>query len=120
MQAVEQQPLLINEEQIISPLVEIFDKVTQEPPGKTNPSKPLSQSITESLNNLFPEQQYTDKDIQKSKEALGKLTSEFTTDQLKDVITEVKFLAETWLDDFEREIFKGRTLKELLHEKGTL
>ncbi|KKP87931.1 MAG: hypothetical protein UR93_C0027G0008, partial [Berkelbacteria bacterium GW2011_GWA2_35_9] len=38
--------------------------------------------------------------------------------ELNDVITEVEYLTESWLDEYERNIFDGLTLQELLHEKG--
>ena len=115
MQAIEQQ-LLIREEQIIRPLVEVLDTVT---PIPKTPSEPVSSTIRESLDELFPEQKYEEKDIQKAKEALGKVADEFTEIELKGVMAEVQLLAESWLDDFERKTFKGLTLKELLHEKGS-
>ena len=76
----------------------------------------LTRKIS-SIDDLFPEQRY-DKRIQKAKELLGPLSGAFTADQLKDIVTEIQFLCESWLDDFEQTIFNGLTLKELLHEKG--
>ncbi len=46
------------------------------------------------------------------------IAQEVSPEQLKNIITEVQFLTESWLDEFERQIFKGLTLQELLHEKG--
>jgi hypothetical protein len=112
-----QQQLLITDNQIIAPLVEVLEEVTARSPGILQP-KEISPSLKESLNNLFPEQQYDEKNIQKAKEILGKLADEFSSVQLKGVVAEVQYLAENWLDDFERKIFKGLTLNELLHEKG--
>ncbi|TSC90391.1 MAG: hypothetical protein G01um10145_63 [Microgenomates group bacterium Gr01-1014_5] len=115
MQGIEQQ-LLIREERIVTPLVEVLDTVNPLTPPKNTVS--ISPTLRQSLDELFPEQQYDEKDIQKAKETLGKIADEFTEIELKGVIAEVQFLAESWLDDFERTIFKGMTLKELLHEKG--
>ena len=56
--------------------------------------------------------------MQKAKELLGKLATEFTPEQLKGTIIEMQYMAESWLDDLEKDIFKGLTLKEVLHEKG--
>lgn len=106
------QAKVVSEEQIITPLVEILETTTPQPTSRP------SQSLTKSLNDLFPEQQYEEKRVQKAKEVLGKLADEFTEIELKGVVTEVQCLAESWLDDFERNIFNGLTLKELLHEKG--
>lgn len=115
-----EQQLLISEEQIITPLVEVLDRVSPHSPYINQSSEPLSQTVSQSLDTLFPEQKYEEKDIQKAKDLLGELADSFTPEQMKDVIAETKYLVETWLDDFEREIFSGKTLQELLHEKGSL
>ena len=104
---------IVTEEQIITPLTEILNDAIP-----TTQPKIISEKLMGSLDDLFPEQQYAEKDIQKAKEILGELTKEFTPDQLKDAVTEIQYLCESWLDDLERQIFKGRTLNELLHEKG--
>jgi hypothetical protein len=108
---------LVGAEQVITPAVGLLEKVGSESlnlPSTTETSK----SINDSLNEMFPEQQRDEKELKQSKEILGELAAAYKPEQLKDAITEIKFLTETWLDDFEREIFQGRTLKELLHEKG--
>lgn len=69
------------------------------------------------LEALFPEQKF-DKTLQKTKEILGALSKEFTQEQLNDVILEIEYLTESWLDEFERQMFEGKTLNELLHDKG--
>ncbi len=114
-----EQQLLIREEQIITPLEQVFDEVTPKPIPNQPQEKTAPISLKQSLDNLFPEQQYDEKNIQLAKEVLGDLAKEFTSDQLKDTVTEVQFLTQSWLDDFEREIFGGLTLMELLHEKGS-
>lgn len=106
----------ITEDQLISPLGEVLDKVIQPAHQSLDNSRPIIQS----LNELFPEQQYEDKDIQKTKQVLGEVISQFSPEELKTAMTEVQYLVETWVDDFEREIFEGKTLRELLHEKGSL
>ena len=111
---------LLTEEQILNPAVEILQKVSGQTPSYIAPAELLSKSVSDSLDALFPEQKHEDKKIQRAKEILGPLANEFTLDQLKNVVIEIQYLAESWLDDFEREIFKGKTLKELLHEKGSL
>lgn len=103
------QQLTTNEAKIVAPLVEILNDVPN--------SKP-KESLGETLANLFPEQQYEDKRIKSAKSILGPIANEFTQDQLLDVVSEISFLVESWLDDFEREIFNGLTLGELLHDKG--
>ena len=81
--------------------------------------KPFNGSnITKSLDELFPEQQSEEKNIKKAKEILGVNSNEFTTEQLRDIVTEMQYLVQISLDNFEKGIFEGVTLKELLHEKS--
>ncbi len=76
------------------------------------------QSTEQSLEKIFPEQKYEEKRLKQAKDALGLLGYELSAIELETVVMEVEFLMETWLDEFERHIFKGLTLQELLHEKG--
>lgn len=115
-----EQQLLITEDKIITPLVQVLEEVTPRPTTEPFQPKTVSPSIKDSLDILFPEQQYEEKRIQKAREILGKLTEEFTDSQLRDVVAEIQFLADSWLDDFERKTYGGLTLKELLHERGGL
>jgi hypothetical protein len=72
------------------------------------------------LDQMFPEQKREEKRIKKAKEALGILAHEISRVELKRVVAEVEYLTEIWLDELERSIFDGLTLRELLHEKGGL
>ncbi|MEX2007309.1 MAG: hypothetical protein WD992_00880 [Candidatus Levyibacteriota bacterium] len=108
------QQLTITEDKFIPPLVEVLNESTHPQ------SEEISTTLKSSLDNLFPEQDYEEKELQKAKEILGPIVNELTPQELKDLITEIKFLIGSWLDDFEREIFGGMTLSEMLHEKGGL
>ncbi len=111
------QELLISEDKYINPLTTVLKEATpQAYEHALKRSKP-QKSLRKSIDELFPEQKYEDRSIQEAKRILGKKADKFTKEQLRDVITEVKYLVSTWLDDFERELFEGQTLNELLHEK---
>lgn len=110
---------LITEKQIVAPLELVLNEATPQI-EKQFPNSPNVPTIKKSLDDLFPEQKYEDKNIQKAKEALGPIANKFSTEELKGVIADVQFLVDTWLDEFERDVFDGLTLKELLHEKGDL
>ncbi len=110
---------LITENQIITPLINVLDEITPKPVNTKIDSK-QNISFKQSLDDLFPEQQYEERNIQRAKDILGDLSDKFTSEELKVAVTEIQFLAQSWLDDFEREIFGGLTLQELLHEKGGL
>ena len=110
---------LFSEDKLITPLATVLHEVTP----KTKPEEKLNKDknvLRKSLDNLFPEQQYEDKDIQKVKEILGTKAKDFTDAQIRDIAAETQFLIGSWLDDFERGIFDGLSLNELLHEKGGL
>ncbi len=114
---IPKQEYLIPEEKIISPLVTVLGEVAPQVHGSTKSSP---KALNKSLDELFPEQQYDEKRIQKAREILGEVTDRYTAEQLRDIVTEIQYLVDTWLDDFERQVFAGKTLKELLHERGGL
>ncbi len=71
----------------------------------------LNQELQQSVN-------ATDEEVQEAKRVLGELASEIPEEDLKNTVTEIHFLAESWLDEFERRAFGGKTLQELLDEGG--
>ena len=103
---------LITPQSVLLQTTDVLNKETLQPNNN------VPQSIQKTLDELFPEQEYQQKQLKKAKEILGSLTDNLTDMQLQGAITEIQYLAENWLDCFEREIFDGLTLKELLHEKG--
>lgn len=80
-----------------------------------NYSTTKENSIEKQLDNLFPEQKHEDKTIKRTKELLGNLANKFSDDEVQTIATEIQYLCETWLDTYERTIFKGKTLNELLN-----
>jgi hypothetical protein len=100
------------EEEVVKPFAQIFNQSAS--------SYKKNFSVSESLDAMFPEQKRQDREVFKTKEILGKLSDWFTDLQLKEIVTDIDFLVESWLDEFEREKFEGKTLKELLHEKEGL
>lgn len=109
---------VITEQQILQPLSSVLEEVTPKTTSVVLPA--ISPPSAKSIQDLFPEQEYEDKAIQRAKEILGASSKSFSKEELRDLVAQVEYLAETWLDDFERDIFKGRTLNELLHERGGL
>ena len=107
---------IVTEQEILLPVAQIIDSSSYVPTQAR--SIGIFPTSAKSIQDLFPEQEYEEKNIQLAKKTLGALSAEFSSEQLKTVITEVEFLTESWLDEFERKIFKGLTLQELLHEKG--
>jgi hypothetical protein len=110
--------LLVTEEKIVTPFIEILHNTIPKPNQTSLSSGEVPQTVSEALDELFPEQQYEEKSIQTAKEILGSIVKELSPEELKFAVVEMQFLVETWIDDFEKSIFDGLTLRELLHEKG--
>lgn len=115
-----EQQLLITEDNFIPPLVKVLNEITPKENKFNGSSQEISPSLNQSLNNLFPEQLFEEKDIQRVKKILGRRVFNLSQEQIKDIAVEVQFLATTWLDEFERRVFGNHTLNELLHERGGL
>ncbi len=67
------------------------------------------------LNRLFPEQNQGEKIIRQTRALLGNLVEHYTTEQIEQIMIQILYLSETWLDSYERKIFNGMTLNELLN-----
>lgn len=86
------------------------------PPQKSTPEFnlkhfPKSSTITNVLNEMFPEQVHEDKITQRAKEILG---SDYSTEDVKSLIAAYEYLIKDWLEEYEKQIFDNKTLKELL------
>jgi hypothetical protein len=68
------------------------------------------------LNSIFPQPQ-EENNITRARNHLGEISKKFSDEQMLATISEFQFLIDTWLDEYEREVFKGMTLKEVLNEK---
>jgi hypothetical protein len=115
-----EQQLLITENKYIPPLVEVLSETAPKENNISHSSGEISQSLNQSLNSLFPEQQFEEKDVQRVRKILGRRVFNLSQEQIKDIAVEVQYLATNWLDEFERKIFNNLTLNELLHERGGL
>lgn len=52
--------------------------------------------------------------IEEARKILGKTAEEMSDEELQNQMTMMKFLAESWLDEYEKSIFDGKTLQELV------
>jgi hypothetical protein len=73
-----------------------------------------SQGTYDQINELFNIQDQQEKSIQEAREILGDSAKDLTDGQVYDLLNEIQFLVESWLEEFERNTFKGKTLDELL------
>lgn len=60
---------------------------------------------------ISPEEAKESKDIQQAKELLG---DQYTTEEIKEVITLFEYLIQNWTEEYEKIIFEGKTLKEII------
>jgi len=77
--------------------------------------QPNSQGAYDQLNQLFSEQDKQQKDVQEAREILGKTANDLSDSQVFDLLNEIQYLVDSWLEEFERKTFDGKTLNELLN-----
>lgn len=94
----------------------LFHEAIQQEITYSQVIKPVSKVIEAAITKPEPEE----KEIQEVRKILGSAADGLSTQQIKNIITEIQFLVTTWLDEYEQSIFKGKTLAEVLHEKGGL
>jgi len=84
--------------------------IIQQPVKPTNPNT----SIEQVLHNIFPEKTEENK-ITRTRILLGETAKTLTSEQIECINAEYQFLIDTWLDEFEKSVFEGMTLKEVLN-----
>ncbi len=89
----------------------IPDSLLVEDPSIDYISSPISQ-----LDKLFPIQSVVTQ-VEKNRRNLGELNEHLSEDQIQSMTSDFQFLIDAWLDQFEKEIFGGMTLQNLLKGK---
>lgn len=117
MQTVSRQ-IQAQNQQLLFPIRQTEDKSRVRLTHNTVQKSIISDAILKPLNAFVSNPDPEDKDIQQTRKILGEVAKDLSADELKDIASEVQYLVNSWLDDFERGIFEGKTLKEILHEKG--
>ncbi len=79
---------------------------------------PLTPKVTldNVLHNIFPQNSDVN-NISRTRKLLGKTAENLSDEQIQCIFVEFQFLINSWLDEFERDVFGGKTLKEVLNEK---
>lgn len=83
---------------------------------ETSLFNPLS-SLESSINAIFPTNIEESK-LSVTKRKLGETVKSLTDEQIECMVTDFQYLIDTWLDEFETDVFEGMTLKKLLGEKA--
>ena len=80
-------------------------------PNNNNPQTPIENAI----NSIFIKPGDEIRIIQVKNE-LGEISNVLSFEQIEVTASQFQFLIDGWLDEFEKEVFKGMTLKEVLNE----
>lgn len=88
---------------------------TFETPRNFSESYNPQQSIETAINHIFPLQSEENKTLRMRK-ALGESAKSLSNERIETITTQFQFLIESWMDEFEKEVFSGLTLKEVLND----
>ena len=72
--------------------------------------------LENALNAIFP-LPTEENQINSARRKLGETAKILTDEQIECMVTDFQYLIDTWLDEFECEVFGGKTLKKLLGDK---
>lgn len=65
---------------------------------------------------IFPESPEENK-IQKARAILGELVEDVSDEEMAIYITQFQYLLDSWLDQYEKQLFNDSTLQQLLQER---
>lgn len=75
-----------------------------------------SQSNLEAIiRQAFPTQQEETR-LQSARRIMGEVLVDISDDELEVCLTEIRFLLDAWINEFERELFNNKTLQQVLME----
>jgi len=72
-------------------------------------------NVDVALKSIFPDRQEENK-LQKARKILGDEVTGVSDEELGVYIAEFQFLLDSWLDEYEIQVFDGKTLKQLTKE----
>jgi hypothetical protein len=79
--------------------------------ASTSPLAPIDDALQAIFTN--PTQETL---LQKTRRIMGNTVTDLSDDELEVYITEFQHLIDYWLDTFEKQIFDGMTLQQVLRE----
>ncbi len=82
-------------------------------PEQLHGFQPKQQGTYDKLNQLFTEQDQQKKIVLVAREMMGESAETLTDSQVYDLVNEIQYLIDSWLEEYERQVFKGKTLNEL-------
>lgn len=72
------------------------------------------QGTYDQLNKLFIEKDHQQKTILETREILGESAKDLSDNQVYDLVNEIQYLVDSWLKEFEMNVFNGKTLDKLI------
>lgn len=105
--------------------LQLFDEnnFVIEPQKESNNTKSLSENLTPAVNPLnqlektlstiFPDNKEESK-VNKARKILGETADCLTDEKIENIVTDFEYLIDTWMDLFEKKVFGGKTLKEIV------
>lgn len=78
---------------------------------------PSRTDVYDKLNKFFNEKDHDQVELIEAREILGENANNFTDDQIQDLISNIRYLVGSWVEDFERHIFEGKTFDEVFTPK---
>lgn len=102
--------------------VELFEERKRSLPAEGKPDFAVKNilasnhhaSIENSLNSIFLEPKEETK-LFRARRVLGDIASGMNDDDLISSLAQFQHLLESWFDDYEKIIFKGKTLNQILN-----
>lgn len=73
------------------------------------------QVVESELTRIFPTKLEESK-AELVRRIMGARIADLSEEELNAYITQFQFLVETWMDEFEKQVFEGRTLEQVLKE----
>lgn len=70
--------------------------------------------VYDQLNQYLNDQDLQQKTVAEAREILGESAQSLEDGQIYEMVTEMQYLVDTWLEEYEQKVFEGKTLKELL------
>ena len=72
-----------------------------------------SKTFENALNNIFTDKQEETR-IQKARLIMGDDVKDLSDEDLEVFLTEFQYLIDCWLDEYEKQVFNNKTLRELI------
>lgn len=71
--------------------------------------------LQNAFNDVFTSNSDLDSNIARIRRILGATAITLSDEQIETIISEFQFLIGTWMDEFEKDLFKGMTLQEVIN-----